>query len=83
MFHFAGIEKFPGRVLHAHDFGDANEFAGKNSLLIGASYSMKILLSSVLKYGAKSIICTLEVLAHGFSNGPRSARRRSLCPTKI
>ena len=26
---FPGIEKFPGRVMHAHDFRDACEFEGK------------------------------------------------------
>ena len=31
---FHGIERFPGRVLHAHDFRDANEFSGKTLLLI-------------------------------------------------
>ena len=36
---FPGIDKVPGRVLHAHDFRDANEFAGKTLLLVGASYS--------------------------------------------
>ena len=36
---FPGIERFPGRVLHAHDFRDKNEFSGKTLLLIGSSYS--------------------------------------------
>ena len=30
---------FPGKVLHAHDFRDKNEFSGKTLLLIGSSYS--------------------------------------------
>ncbi len=30
--HFDGIEDFPGRVLHAHDFRDAREFTGKRLL---------------------------------------------------
>ena len=36
---FPGIEKFPGRVMHAHDFRDACEFKGKRLLLVGSSYS--------------------------------------------
>ena len=36
---FPGIERFPGRVLHAHDFRDKSEFSGKTLLLIGSSYS--------------------------------------------
>ena len=34
-----GIETFPGRVLHSHDFRSANEFTGKDLLVVGASYS--------------------------------------------
>jgi trimethylamine monooxygenase len=36
---FPGLDKFPGRVLHAHDFRDAEEFRNKNVLIVGASYS--------------------------------------------
>ena len=36
---FPGIERFPARVLHAHDFQHKNEFSGKTFLLIGSSYS--------------------------------------------
>jgi trimethylamine monooxygenase len=36
---FPGIESFPGRVMHAHDFRDAQEFAGKSLLVVGSSYS--------------------------------------------
>ena len=30
---FPGIERFPGRVLHAHDFRDKNESSWKTLLL--------------------------------------------------
>ncbi|ACK52489.1 Flavin-containing monooxygenase [Methylocella silvestris BL2] len=53
--HFPGIEVFPGRVLHAHDFRDANEFVGKNLLVVGSSYSAEDIASQCYKYGAKSI----------------------------
>ncbi|WP_181704944.1 NAD(P)-binding domain-containing protein [Chthonobacter rhizosphaerae] len=53
--HFPGIEVFPGRVMHAHDFRDANEFVGKNLLVVGSSYSAEDIASQCYKYGAKSI----------------------------
>jgi len=34
-----GIDTFPGRVIHGHDFRDAVEFAGQQVLVVGASYS--------------------------------------------
>lgn len=52
---FAGIETFPGRVLHAHDFRSALEFKGQRVLLIGASYSAEDIGSQCLKYGARSV----------------------------
>jgi len=63
---FPGIEKFPGRVMHAHDFRDANEFAGKQLLLIGSSYSAEDIALQCLKYGAKGIICTWRTKPMGF-----------------
>jgi len=63
---FPGIEKFPGRVMHAHDFREANEFAGKRLLLIGSSYSAEDIALQCLKYGAKGIICTWRSKPMGF-----------------
>ncbi|MEM1300623.1 MAG: NAD(P)/FAD-dependent oxidoreductase, partial [Pseudomonadota bacterium] len=37
--HFDGFDKFPGRVMHAHDFRDAVEFKDQDILIIGTSYS--------------------------------------------
>lgn len=37
--HFDGFDTFKGRVLHAHDFRDAMEFADKDVLIVGTSYS--------------------------------------------
>ena len=56
--HFPGVEKFPGRVCHAHDFRDACEFTGKRLLLVGSSYSAEDIALQCLKYGAQSIVCT-------------------------
>jgi len=74
---FAGIEKFPGRVLHAHDFREANEFAGKRLLLIGASYSAEDIALQCLKYGAKSIICSWRSKPMGFK-WPKEVDERPL-----
>ncbi len=52
---FDGIEAFPGRVLHAHDFRSADEFAGKDILLVGGSYSAEDIGTQCFKYGAKSV----------------------------
>lgn len=34
--HYPGVEKFPGRVMHSHDFRDACEFSGKRLLLVSS-----------------------------------------------
>lgn len=52
---YPGFASFNGRILHAHDFRDAREFAGKDVLLIGTSYSAEDIGSQLWKYGAKSI----------------------------
>jgi len=74
---FAGIEKFPGRVMHVHDFRDANEFAGKRLLLIGSSYSAEDIALQCLKYGAKNIICTWRTKPMGFK-WPKEVEERPL-----
>ncbi len=52
---FEGLDRFPGRVLHAHDFRDAAEFAGKRLLLVGSSYSAEDIGTQCYKYGAKEV----------------------------
>ena len=46
---FPGIDRFPGRVMHAHDFRDASEFVGKRLLLVGASYSAEDIALQCIK----------------------------------
>lgn len=53
--YFEGLQQFPGRVLHAHDFRDACEFTGKDLLLVGSSYSAEDIGTQCYKYGAKSV----------------------------
>ena len=59
---FPGIEKFPGRVMHAHDFREANEFAGKRLLLVGASYSAEDIALQCIK--VRQVKCLFSVMTH-------------------
>ena len=63
---FEGLEKFPGRVLHAHDFRDALEFKDKDILLVGSSYSAEDIGSQCYKYGCKSITSSYRTGPMGF-----------------
>jgi trimethylamine monooxygenase len=74
---FPGLSKFPGRVLHAHDFRAADEFAGKNILLIGASYSAEDIGIQCYKYGAKSVTFSWRTKPMGF-NWPEGCKEVEL-----
>jgi trimethylamine monooxygenase len=63
---FPGLETFPGRVLHAHDYRSAEEFAGKNVLVIGTSYSAEDIASQCYKYGVKSVTCSWRTAPMSF-----------------
>ena len=63
---FKGVDRFPGRIMHAHDFRDAREFEGKRLLVIGASYSAEDIALQCLKYGAKTVTCTYRTGPMGF-----------------
>lgn len=63
---FEGIDQFPGRVIHAHDFRDARSFTGQNVLIIGASYSAEDIALQCWKFGAGSVTCTYRTAAMGF-----------------
>lgn len=75
--YFDGLENFPGRVLHAHDFRDACEFTGKNVLLVGSSYSAEDIGTQCYKYGAKSITFSYRSAPMGY-NWPEAFRERPL-----
>jgi trimethylamine monooxygenase len=63
---FAGIEKFPGRVMHSHDFREAREFTGKHLLVVGGSYSAEDIALQCHKYGAASVTISHRTKAMGF-----------------
>lgn len=64
---FAGFDKFPGRILHAHDFRDAVEFKDKDILIIGTSYSAEDIGSQCWKYGCKSITVSHRTAPMGYN----------------
>jgi trimethylamine monooxygenase len=63
---FEGMSKFPGRVLHSHDFRGADEFVGKNLLIIGGSYSAEDIAMQCYKFGAGSITISYRSCPMGF-----------------
>ncbi|TRY75627.1 hypothetical protein TCAL_14598 [Tigriopus californicus] len=62
--------KFPGRVLHAHDFRDTVEFKDKRLLIVGASYSAEDIALQCIKYGAKNIICSYRTKPWALNGRP-------------
>lgn len=63
---YEGFTTFPGRVLHSHDFRDANEFAGKDLLVMGSSYSAEDIALQCKKYGARTVTITYRNAPMGF-----------------
>ena len=52
---YPGMKSFPGRIMHSHDFRDAEEFRDKNVVVLGSSYSAEDVALQCHKYGAKSV----------------------------
>ena len=52
---YDGMNNFPGRILHSHDFRDAEEFRNKNVVVLGSSYSAEDVALQCYKYGAESV----------------------------
>ena len=63
---FPGFDTFNGRILHAHDFRDAREFAGKDIVIVGTSYSAEDIGSQCWKYGCKSVTVSHRTAAMGY-----------------
>ena len=60
---YEGMSSFPGRIMHSHDFRDAEEFRNKNVVVLGSSYSAEDVALQCHKYGAKSVTI-------GYRNNP-------------
>jgi trimethylamine monooxygenase len=63
---FEGIETFPGRVMHGHDFRSADEFAGRDIVVVGGSYSAEDIALQSNKYGARSVTISYRTKPMGF-----------------
>lgn len=64
---YEGFSTFNGRIVHAHDFRDAREFADKDVLVVGSSYSAEDIGSQCWKYGAKSVTSCYRSAPMGFN----------------
>ncbi|TXD97473.1 NAD(P)/FAD-dependent oxidoreductase [Psychrobacter frigidicola] len=64
--YFEGLEEFPNRVLHAHDFRDALEFEGQDILLVGSSYSAEDIGTQCYKYGTNSVTISYRSTPLGY-----------------
>jgi trimethylamine monooxygenase len=60
---YEGMQSFPGRIMHSHDFRDAEEFRGRDVIVLGSSYSAEDVALQCYKYGAKSVTI-------GYRNNP-------------
>jgi trimethylamine monooxygenase len=63
---FEGVTEFEGSVIHAHDFRNAEEYKGKDILIVGASYSAEDIGLQCKKYGANSVTFSYRTAAQGF-----------------
>ena len=68
---FPGIDTFPGRIMHSHEFRNACEFKDQTLLVVGSSYSAEDIALQTLKYGAKKIFCTYRTRPMGFKWPPQ------------
>lgn len=63
---YEGFEQFPGRIMHSHDVRDSREFAGKDLLVVGGSYSAEDIALQARKYGAYSVTISYRSKPMGF-----------------
>lgn len=63
---FAGIESFPGEIVHAHSFRGAEHFANKDVLMVGGSYSAEDIGSQAYKMGARSVTMSYRSRPMGY-----------------
>ena len=68
---YSGIDQFPGRVIHSHNFRNASHFKGKRVLVVGSSRSAEDIAIQCLKYGTKNIICTWKAKPLGHNWPPQ------------
>uniref|UniRef100_A0A0P6F4R4 Flavin-containing monooxygenase n=1 Tax=Daphnia magna TaxID=35525 RepID=A0A0P6F4R4_9CRUS len=67
---FDGIDSFPGRILHSHDFRDARQFTNQNILVVGGALSAEDIALQTYKFGAKSITISYRTKPFGYGWPP-------------
>lgn len=68
---FDGEQTFPGEILHAHDFIDGADYAGKRVLCIGGAYSAEDICMLCNKNGATySHVTTRAAAGFGYVDWP-------------
>lgn len=55
-----GIGEFRGRILHSHDFRNADEFRGQRVLVIGMGVSGMDIAMQLFKYGAEAVAVSMR-----------------------
>ncbi|KAJ7377843.1 hypothetical protein OS493_026413 [Desmophyllum pertusum] len=78
---FPGIDQFPGRILHSHDFRNASQFKNKKVLVIGSRFSAEDIALQCVKYGAVNVVCTWRTKPMCFPLPPQITEKP--LPTKI
>lgn len=69
---FPGVDTFPGRVMHSHDFKNGLEMKDKRVLIVGTSYSAEDIASNSLKYGAKGVVASWRTAPMAFADWPEN-----------
>lgn len=64
---FEGIGRFPGEIIHAHEFRGAERLADQRVLLIGGSYSAEDIGVQAHKMGATSVTMSYRSKPQGFA----------------
>ena len=72
-----GIDKFPGRLIHSHNFRNASHFKGRRVLVVGSSLSAEDIALQCFKYGAQNVIITWQTKPLGYK-WPRHITERPL-----
>ena len=64
--YFDGVSRFPGRVLHSHEYRGADEFLNQNILIVGGGYSAEDIAMQCHKFGVKSVTASYRSCPMGY-----------------
>ena len=74
---YEGMNSFPGRILHSHDFRNAEQFKGQDVIIIGSKLSAEDIAIQCWKYGSKSVTIAYRNRPMGY-NWPEGITERHL-----